>query len=74
VIGFGDPGWFAWWRGGLTTIRPPVHELATTCGLWFLDKLKTGGAADAMVRHSSVVNSILVQRATTKPLRKEKQS
>jgi DNA-binding LacI/PurR family transcriptional regulator len=67
VIGFGDPTWFEWWQGGLTTIRPPVQELATTCGLWFLNRIKAGGR-NSVVRHSSVANSILIQRATVRRL------
>jgi DNA-binding LacI/PurR family transcriptional regulator len=64
MIGFGDPQWFSWWRGGLTTVRPPVQELATTCGLWFLNRLKSRNAAEAPMQHSTISNSSLVLRST----------
>lgn len=69
LVGFGDPEWFAWWHGGLTTIRPPVENLATSCALWFLDQLrdKTGRHAP-LPEHSSVISSSLIIRASTKPL------
>lgn len=67
LIGFGDAPWFQWWRGGLTALRPPVKELATSCGLWFLDQLEM---ADRRVAksHSAMISSSLVIRATTRPL------
>lgn len=40
VVGFGDAPGFEWWGPGLTTMRMPVQELATACGLWFLNHLK----------------------------------
>lgn len=67
MIGFGDPQWFSWWRGGLTTVRPPVHELATTCGLWFLNRLKSREQATGPAHHSTISNSTLVLRSTTLP-------
>jgi DNA-binding LacI/PurR family transcriptional regulator len=70
VIGFGDPAWFEWWRGGLTTIRPPVQELATTCGLWFLNRLRSKIASEEWAVHSAVANSRLVIRATAKRLQR----
>ena len=66
VIGFGDPVWFQWWHGGLTTIRPPVQELATTCGLWFLHNLSAKKPPDTWTGHHSVANSQLLVRATAK--------
>jgi len=66
VVGFGDPAWYQWWRGGLTTIRPPVKELATTCGLWFLHRLRTKVDPRTWEGHSAVVNSNLILRASTK--------
>jgi LacI family transcriptional regulator len=61
VVGFGDAPWYEWWRGGLTTIRPPVKDLATNCGLWFLNNLRTSvrGSLDP---YSSSTNSLLIQR------------
>jgi LacI family transcriptional regulator len=64
LIGFGDPQWFAWWRGGLTTVRPPIQELATACGLWLLHRLKSSEAPPPLERHSAISNSSLVLRAT----------
>lgn len=69
LVGFGDPDWFAWWRGGLTTIRPPVESLATSCALWFLDQLRDkAGRQSPLSEHSSVISSSLIIRASTKPL------
>ena len=63
VIGFGDPEWFAWWRGGLTTTRPPTRDLARSCGQWFMRRLADGdGVRDG--GYSAVVKSKLIIRAT----------
>ena len=64
IIGFGESPWFEWWRGGLTTVHPPVHELATTCGLWFLDNLDRKDNSRALAPHSSITSSTLVVRQT----------
>lgn len=40
VVGFGDELGYSWWGPGLTTVRLPVSELATACGLWFLHQLR----------------------------------
>jgi LacI family transcriptional regulator len=61
LIGFGEAPWFEWWRGGLTTIRPPVKDLATNCGLWFLNNLRTSDGK-SLDPYSSSTNSVLVQR------------
>lgn len=61
MIGFGDPQWFAWWRGGLTTVRPPIQDLAATCGLWFLRHLRSGATRDGDA-HCAVTNSQLIKR------------
>lgn len=45
VVGFGDELGYRWWGPGLTTMRLPVSELATSCGLWFLHQLKTEAPA-----------------------------
>lgn len=65
LVGFGDAPWFEWWRGGLTTVRPPVKDLATSCGLWVLDKLRnpTGGALGP---YASATNSVLVHRKSVR--------
>lgn len=67
MIGFGDPEWFSWWRGGLTTVRPPIRELATSCGLWFLHRLKSRDGAATPSNHSAVINSTLIIRSTALP-------
>lgn len=70
LIGFGDPEWFSWWHGGLTTIRPPVENLATSCALWFLDQLRDKqNKKSPMVEHSSVVASTLIVRRSTHPIK-----
>lgn len=67
IVGFGDPEWFAWWHGGLTTIRPPVENLATSCALWFLDQLRDRqNKKTPLAVHNSVVGSTLVVRNTTR--------
>jgi len=67
VIGFGDPEWFQWWRGGLTTIRPPVESLATSCGLWFLNQLQEQAQRDEMLPpHSATVSSSVIVRNSTR--------
>lgn len=40
VVGFGDELGYRWWGPGLTTVRLPVSELATACGLWFVHQLQ----------------------------------
>ena len=70
LVGFGDPEWFSWWRGGLTTIRPPVENLATSCALWFLDQLRDRQSKKTpLAEHSSVVASTLVVRSSTHALK-----
>jgi DNA-binding LacI/PurR family transcriptional regulator len=64
LIGFGDPIWFQWWRDGLTTIQLPIRELATTCGLWFLDNLRRKSETTAH-QHKALTRSTLIERATT---------
>jgi DNA-binding LacI/PurR family transcriptional regulator len=66
VVGFGDPPWSKWWHGGLTTLRMPVQELATSCGLWFLHKLRTKPVSGDP--HMTICPATLVRRATTAPL------
>jgi DNA-binding LacI/PurR family transcriptional regulator len=61
LIGFGDAPWFDWWRGGLTTVQPPVRDLATSCGLWFLDHLGKNSIG-AESQHASTMQSALVVR------------
>jgi LacI family transcriptional regulator len=44
-MGFGDGPWQRWWGPGLTTLRLPTEELATSCGLWLLHRLHDRGHA-----------------------------
>jgi DNA-binding LacI/PurR family transcriptional regulator len=63
IVGFGDAPGFDWWGPGLTTMRMPVQELATACGLWFLNHLKakanlepgyaSAAQAEFVLRHST---------------------
>lgn len=69
IVGFGDPEWFQWWRGGLTSIRPPIEELATSCGLWFLDQLGARRPSQQLrmtrPHHALVTSSFRVRRTTS---------
>jgi len=67
MIGFGDPSWFAWWRGGVTTVRPPVEELAKACGLWFLNHLRDRQKSRSTSYPSSITGTTLVIRASALP-------
>ena len=63
VVGFGDPAWFQWWGKGLTTLHMPIEELATACGLWFLNRLRTKSVGQRP--HASTIRASLVIRGTT---------
>lgn len=67
IVGFGDESWHKWWRSGLTTLRLPVAELATSCGLWFIHCLRTGRPTDSKEPHVSINQSLFVSRNTTAP-------
>jgi DNA-binding LacI/PurR family transcriptional regulator len=64
VIGFGDEPGFAWWGPGLTTMALPVHEIATACSMWLLQRLRGGGGA-APLRSSA--GGYLRERGSTAP-------
>lgn len=64
LIGFGDPEWFSWWRGGVTTIRPPTKELAESCGLWFMRRLAEGQKIPDRGPYGATIASTLVVRET----------
>lgn len=64
LIGFGDPDWFSWWRGGVSTIRPPTRELAQGCGLWFMRRLAEGDSGRPREGHSASISSTLMLRQT----------
>jgi DNA-binding LacI/PurR family transcriptional regulator len=68
LVGFGDPDWFAWWRGGLTTISPPVQELALACSSAFFNQLRSATSPAAQPTYGPVVSSKLIVRATVKRL------
>jgi DNA-binding LacI/PurR family transcriptional regulator len=67
IIGFGDGSWHKWWRSGLTTLRLPVSELATSCGLWLLHCLRIGRATGSKEPHIAISQSLLVIRNSTAP-------
>jgi LacI family repressor for deo operon, udp, cdd, tsx, nupC, and nupG len=66
-VGFGDGPWQRWWGPGLTTLRLPVQELATGCGLWFLHRLKNPPDEAAARSHVAVSHAALVVRGSTAP-------
>jgi len=66
-VGFGDGPWQRWWGPGLTTLRLPVEELATGCGLWFLHRLKNPRDEAKTGPHVAVSHAALVVRGSTGP-------
>ncbi len=67
MIGYGDGPWQQWWGPGLTTVRLPVEELATGCGLWLLHSIRTGRPTANKNPHIAITPSILVKRGSTAP-------
>lgn len=67
VIGFGDASWCEWWRGGLTTIKPPIDLLATNCALWFLNRIREHLPPSNRQTHVAMASAMLVLRNTTGP-------
>jgi LacI family transcriptional regulator len=65
VVGFGDELAYRWWGPGLTTVRMPVSELATACGLWFLHQLKE--KAVRSTPYSSMSPPDMIIRCSTAP-------
>jgi LacI family transcriptional regulator len=65
LVGFGDPIWYEWWGPGITTIQPPIHALAVSCALWFLDQMGSGANATQISSHQAVSKSTLVVRGST---------
>lgn len=47
IAGFGDPPWFGWWRGGVTTLRLPVNDLARGAGSLLSRRIEDAAAQDA---------------------------
>ena len=64
LVGFGDPVWFAWWGPGLTTVQPPIQSLASNCGLWFIDQLRSDGLGCKIHPHRSISPSRLIVRGS----------
>ncbi|MGW6376121.1 LacI family DNA-binding transcriptional regulator [Rhodococcus sp. NPDC055112] len=66
VTGFGDEPGFSWWGPGLTTLRLPIGDMATACGLRLLERL-TDRASDPDTTFSSKQLGELVFRGSTAP-------
>ncbi len=65
LVGYGDGPWQRWWGPGLTTLRLPIEELATGCGLWLLHRLKSKRQDAEHSPHVSISTSSLVVRGST---------
>ncbi|OWU83094.1 hypothetical protein ATO6_20605 [Oceanicola sp. 22II-s10i] len=65
VVGFGDSPEFKWWGPGLTTLRMPIEELATSCALWLFHQLEVGATTDP--KYHSTVPATLIVRGSTAP-------
>jgi LacI family transcriptional regulator len=65
IVGFGDELGYRWWGPGLTTVRLPVSELATACGLWFLHQLQN--KSHIGVPYSSISPPDLIVRNSAGP-------
>ncbi len=66
-VGYGDGHWQQWWGPGLTTIRLPVEDLATGCGLWLLHSMRTGRSTSNKDPHIAISQSQLIVRSSTAP-------
>ena len=67
IVGFGDGPWQKWWGPGLTTIRLPVEDLAASCGLWFVERLKAKVAKRRAAPHIVIKPATLVLRGSSAP-------
>jgi len=65
VVGFGDGPWQKWWGPGLTTLRLPAEDLATGCGLWFLNRLRSKSVVVRSEPYVSISPVTLVVRGST---------
>ena len=66
LAGYHDPKWFALWGPGISTIRLPVHEMATTAASLLLDLLHPAdGRANAPQRPDHVLVPRLVARGSS---------
>ena len=68
IVGFGDEVGYNWWGPGLTTVRLPVSELATACGLWFVHQLREKNGMDAPYTSISPPE-LLLRGSTSAPTR-----
>lgn len=66
-IGYGDGSWQKWWGPGLTTLRLPIEDIATACGLWFINALRTNRSQDGRAPHLSMSPISLIERGSTAP-------
>lgn len=67
LIGFGNAPWFAWWRGGLTSIQPPVKDLATNCGLWLLEQLRGPDTSGTNTMTAVLASHLLIGTSVSGP-------
>lgn len=65
VVGFGDERGFAWWGPGLTTMALPVHEVATACSTWLLERLRDDGSTTPFT--SSTTGYLRARGSTAAP-------
>lgn len=72
LVGFGDEAGFAWWGPGLTTISLPMHDLATACGTWLMQQIRSTDAGgngstvgSSQPPYSSISPGFLVERGST---------
>ena len=70
VVGFGDGPWQKWWGPGLTTLHLPAEDLATSCGLWFLNRLRSKSVGLRSEPYRSISPVTLVVRGSTGKPRK----
>lgn len=65
VIGYGDGDWHQWWGPGLTTLKLPVENFSTSCGLWFVNSLEKKNPARSKTPHLSMSSITLLERGST---------
>jgi DNA-binding LacI/PurR family transcriptional regulator len=63
LVGFGDPPWFGWWRGGITAVRAPIRELARSCASWLLDSLEAPTPAPRTDYAVSCASALVIRRS-----------
>jgi DNA-binding LacI/PurR family transcriptional regulator len=67
VVGFGDQSGFSWWGPGLTTVRLPIGDVATSCGLWFIRRLNNPPAVATDPYESVSVGWLVLRGSTAAP-------